>query len=230
MNNDRSHFLNLALVLAVITVGYNIIEGLVSIHFGFQDETLALFGFGLDSFVEVISGVGIWHMIMRMRRRPGGDQDRFEQNALRITGAAFYLLSAGLAASALVSLIQHHRPETTLWGIIVSVISIATMSALIHYKLNVGKALGSEAILADANCTKACLLLSFVLLGASLSFELTGIRYVDALGAIWIAWYAFKEGRESFQKAAGKSCSCGTCAPAEAVQLPALSDNQIDNE
>ena len=50
--------LNFAIILAIITIGYNIIEGIISIFFGTQDETLALFGFGVDSFVEVISGMG----------------------------------------------------------------------------------------------------------------------------------------------------------------------------
>jgi len=48
-----------AIVLAYITIFYNLAEGIVSVYFGLEDETLSLFGFGLDSFVEVISGVGI---------------------------------------------------------------------------------------------------------------------------------------------------------------------------
>jgi divalent metal cation (Fe/Co/Zn/Cd) transporter len=208
---QRGNYLNQALLLAGVTIGYNLLEGLVSVLFGFADETLALFGFGLDSFVEVVSGIGIWHMIMRMRGQPGGDQDRFEQTALRITGTAFYLLSAGLLITAAINLIRGHQPDTTWWGVIIALISIVTMGALIHYKKKVGHALNSEAILADANCTRACLYLSFALLAASLGYELTGIGRLDALGALWIAWYAFKEGRESFQKAAGKSCGCDHC-------------------
>ena len=49
-----------ASLLAYVTIGYNMVEGLVSVWFGLDDETFALFGFGLDSFVEVISGIGIW--------------------------------------------------------------------------------------------------------------------------------------------------------------------------
>ena len=65
INKEKESLYRLAYALAVITILYNILEGLVSIYFGIEDETLALFGFGLDSFVEVISGVGIWHMIKR---------------------------------------------------------------------------------------------------------------------------------------------------------------------
>ena len=75
--------------LALFTIGYNLIEGLVSVFFGLEDGTVALFGFGLDSFVEVISGVGIWHMMRRLRASADGEgADEFEKTALRVTGAA----------------------------------------------------------------------------------------------------------------------------------------------
>src|SRR5688572_1355260 len=84
-----------ALVLSLITVFYKLAEGLVSVWFGHQDETLALFGFGLDSFIEVLSGIGILHLVMRLQQAPDAkNRDRFEKTALKITGTAFYLLIA----------------------------------------------------------------------------------------------------------------------------------------
>lgn len=200
-----------ALLLARITVFYNIAEGMVSVFFGIADETLSLFGFGLDSFVEVISGIGIWHMISRMMRQPESNPDAFERTALRITGSAFYVLAAGLVATAAINLYTGQRPETTFWGIVISIISIFTMWLLIHFKLKVGRALQSDAIIADANCTRTCLYLSLVLLISSLGYELTGIGWFDSLGAIAIAVFSFREGKESFEKAQGKSCSCQNC-------------------
>jgi divalent metal cation (Fe/Co/Zn/Cd) transporter len=197
--------------LAVITVFYNILEGLVSVFVGFEDETITLFGFGLDSFVEVISGVGIWHMVRRLRENTSGDPDRFERQALRVTGTAFYLLTAGLLVTAAYDLYSGHRPETTFWGIVIAAVSIGTMWVLIHYKVRVGRELGSQPILADASCTKTCLYLSVVLLLASVGYALTGIGGIDSAGAIGIAWFSFREGREAFEKAKGKSCSCHRC-------------------
>ena len=216
---DRTALYRRAWVLALITIGYNLIEGLVSVSFGMEDETVALFGFGLDSFVEVISGVGILHMLRRIRSGKviNGEgavpPDSFEATALRITGGAFYLLTAGLMATAGLNIYSGRAPETTFWGIIVASVSIVAMWALIHFKVKVGRALNSEAILADANCTKACFYLSIVLLASSLGFELTGLGWLDSAGAIVIAWFAFREGRESFEKARGKACSCsgGAC-------------------
>ena len=127
---------------------------------------------------------------------------------MKVTGTAFYILTAGLALTAVINFIGGHKPETTFWGIVISVISIFTMWLLIQQKLKVGKALDSSAIIADANCTKACLYLSVILLISSVGYELTGFGGLDSIGAVLIGYFAFKEGRESFEKAKGKSCSC----------------------
>jgi divalent metal cation (Fe/Co/Zn/Cd) transporter len=203
--------------LAVFTIFYNLVEGAVSVWFGAADETLALFGFGVDSFIEVISAVGVWRMLKRIRDNSGETRDEFEQRALRITGAAFYLLSAGLVLTAATNLYQQHKPAATLPGVVISSLSISFMWYLIHHKTRVGTALNSPAILADAVCSKACVYLSLVLLAASLGYELTGIGSLDALGALFIAWLTWREGRESFQKAAGMVCSCG-CSCSGKVQ------------
>lgn len=205
----RGRLLDRANLLALLTIGYNIVEGVVSIAFGAADETLALFGFGVDSFIEVISAIGIWHMIGRIRRNGGESLDVFEQRALRITGGAFYALATGLVLTAILNLLQQHRPETTLWGIIISLVSISFMWLLIHYKTKIGIALDSPAIMADTACSRACVYLSLVLLVCSVGYEVTGIGSLDSIGALLIAWLAWKEGREAFGKAAGLSCGCG---------------------
>lgn len=197
-----------AIALALITIFYNAIEGVVSVFFGIEDGTIALFGFGVDSFVEMISGIGIWHMVRRLRKNGNENPDRFEKQALQITGSAFYILTTVLFITVIANLYQGHKPETTLWGIIISVISILAMWALIHYKTKVGRHLNSPAILADAACTKVCIQLSLILLLASAGYELTGIGGIDSIGAAGIAWLSFREGREAFQKAKGKACSC----------------------
>jgi divalent metal cation (Fe/Co/Zn/Cd) transporter len=206
--HQRDQLLARANLLAILTIGYNFVEGIISMALGGADETLALFGFGVDSFIEVISAVGVWHMLQRIRHNQGETRDAFEQRALRITGGAFYALTAGLVLTAVLSLVQQHRPETTLWGVVVSLVSMSFMWLLIHHKTRVGTALSSPAILADAACSKACLYLSVVLLITSTGYELTGIGSLDAIGALLIAWLTWKEGKEAFGKARGMDCSC----------------------
>lgn len=209
MTKDK--WLTTALWLSVITIFYNIIEGLVSVYFGSSDDTLVLLGFGIDSFVEVISGIGILHMVLRMQRSKTENFDTFERLALRITGVSFILLAIGLVAGSILNVINKSKPETTLAGIIIASVSILTMYFLMNYKLKTGKALNSEAIIADAHCTKTCLYLSFILLISSILYELFKISYIDIAGSLGIAWYAFSEGRESLEKAKKNqlSCSCG---------------------
>jgi hypothetical protein len=117
--------------LALFTILYNLVEGFVSVYFGAQDETLTLFGFGVDSFIEVMSGIGVLTMVIRIRQNIDSPRPQFERTALRITGASFYLLTFGLAATALYNLFTTHKPTTTLPGLIISLISIAVMWALV---------------------------------------------------------------------------------------------------
>ncbi|MGO9611570.1 MAG: cation diffusion facilitator family transporter [Dissulfurispiraceae bacterium] len=203
-------FFRWATALALITIYYNFLEGAVSVLFSVEGETVALFGFGVDSFVEVISGIGIWHMIRRMRKNSYERHDRFERTALKVTGTAFYVLSAGLTITSVINIYKGYKPRTAMWGIIVAIISILTMCVLIHYKLKIARRFNSKALLADAACSRTCLYLSIVLLIASVGYQVTGIGLLDSLGAVGIAILSFKEGREAFDKAKGQSCGCGT--------------------
>lgn len=208
---DRKKLIRAALWLAYITIFYNVAEGIISVFFGASDETLALLGFGVDSFVEVISGMGILHMLFRMRKT-GDDpasRDGFERTALRITGFSFYLLTAGLIVGSVLNIVRGSQPETTMAGIIISTISIATMWFLMTYKKKIGKELSSDAIIADANCTKTCFYLSIVLLASSGLYEIFRIGYIDIAGSLAIAWFAFSEGKEAFEKARSHTLSCG---------------------
>ncbi len=205
-----------AALLAVLTIVYNLAEGMVSTAFGAGDDAIALFGFGVDSFVEVLSGIGILHMILRVRKGGASNRDEFERRALHSTGVAFYALSAGLLATVVLAVATGRTPDTTIPGIVIACVSLATMWLLMRAKLAVGRSLNSQAILADAQCTRSCLYLSFVLLASGIAYELTGLGFIDAIGAVGVAWFAWREGRESFQKAKGLSCcACGEAGTCE---------------
>jgi divalent metal cation (Fe/Co/Zn/Cd) transporter len=191
-----------ALWLALFTVFYNFAEGIISVFFGFSDEALTLFGFGVDSFIEVMSGIGILAMVLRIRQHPETPRSQFEKSALRVTGTSFYLFAIGLGITSIYNLFTLHKPATTLPGLIISMVSIAIMWLLVLGKRKVGHALDSAPILADANCTMVCIYMSFVLLAASVIYELTGFGFVDSIGALGLIYFSYNEGRESFEKAA----------------------------
>lgn len=200
-----------AYYLSLFTIFYNIIEGIVSMILGYQDETLTLFGFGVDSFIEVLSGIGIAVMILRIKQNPNSSKQKFEIQALKITGISFYLLSAGLFISIIFNVIYGHKPETTYWGIIISVISILVMIWLMFTKISIGKKLKSDPIISDGNCTKICVYMSIVLFISSLIYELTGFTYADSIGALGLIYFSISEGKEALEKAKGKNCSCEHC-------------------
>jgi divalent metal cation (Fe/Co/Zn/Cd) transporter len=201
MTLDESRFYKTALFLSLFTIIYNVIEGVVCLWTGYEGETLTLFGFGIDSFIEVISGLGIFQMILRIRRHPETQPGTFEIRALKITGFSFFALTAGLAAGIVVNIVMHHKPESTLWGTIISSISIVVMLWLIIAKRRVGKKLNSSAILADARCSQVCIYMSLVLLIASGLYQLTGFVYADVIGSAGLIYFSIVEGKEALEKA-----------------------------
>jgi divalent metal cation (Fe/Co/Zn/Cd) transporter len=204
----KDKLINIAIILSLITIFYNILEGMISIFFGIKDETLSLFGFGVDSFVEVISGIGIFHLTIRMKRNPVNEKDRFEQTALLITGVSFLLLFVGLIVGAINNLIYKNKPETTIAGAIIAIISILTMWILYKSKLYAGKKLDSDAIISDAKCTITCFYLSIILLLSSIIYEIFKIGYIDIIGSLGIAIFSLKEGIEAINKSRTKRIAC----------------------
>jgi len=200
---NESKLFRKAFQLSLFTIFYNIVEGIVSMIIGYHDETLTLFGFGVDSFIEMLSGLGIAVMISSIKRNPESQKSKFETRALRITGFSFYLLAAGLLTGVILSIIYSHTPETTFWGIVISLVSLLVMIWLMRAKKKAGKQLNSEPIISDANCTRICVYMSVVVLVSSLIYELTGFIYADAIGAVGLIYFSISEGREAFDKANG---------------------------
>lgn len=207
---DPHRLYRAAIALSIFTILANLAEGVFSTVLGATDETLALFGFGVDSFIEVISAVGILLMVSRLATGTSHDRSRLEDLALRTTAVSFFLLTGGLVISSILAVITRHTPESTRWGIVISLLSLAAMIFLMNAKLNVGRQLSSPAIIADAHCTRVCIYMSVVLLASSLIFSFTGFGWFDSIGALGLAYYSFQEGRETWEKARGEvTCTCG---------------------
>ncbi len=197
-----------ALTLAVITVVYNLAEGLVSVFFGLKSETLTLFGFGADSVIETISALGVTQMVVRIKMNPASDKSRFEILALKITGWCFYVLAGVLVISGVLDAIGGHQPASTLPGMIIALVAIVSMGLLYYFKLTVGKKLQSAPIIADAKCSLVCLYMSLVLLAASGLWYLFRIPYIDLAGTAALVYFSVSEGHEAFEKAEGIETCC----------------------
>lgn len=202
-------WMGFAKMLAIVTVGYNLIEGLVSVGFGLSDDSVALFGFGADSFIEVGSAfLVLWRL--RAGQDCHGDRLRRERRATLGIGVLFVVLALGTFVGAVLQLVSRRHPGTTLPGVIISVASLFFMAWLWRAKLQAAKVLDSKALEGDAACSFACIKLSGVLFLGSVLFLLwPALWWVDALAALILAGFIAKEGFEAIRAASRPDFSGG---------------------
>jgi divalent metal cation (Fe/Co/Zn/Cd) transporter len=99
------------------------------------------------------------------------------------------------------NLLNGTEPGSTLPGVIISLISIASMLWLIYSKRSAGTKLSCSPIIADANCNLVCVYMSVVLLLSSAAYEIFGFGWIDTIGTAGIIYFSIKEGKESLEKA-----------------------------
>jgi divalent metal cation (Fe/Co/Zn/Cd) transporter len=189
-----------ALFLSYFTVGYNILEGVVSVFAGVWAGSIALVGFGLDSFVESLSGsVMIWRF-RKHGKISEEEEEKIEKKALRLVAFTFFLLGAYILYESIKKLYFQEMPDPSPLGIIIAVISIIVMPILFHLKYQTGKALNLKSLIADSKQTLACMFLSVALLiGLGLNY-LFHFWQADPIVGLIIVVFLFKEGREAWEE------------------------------
>lgn len=202
----RQGYLQRGLRLEYVTVGWNVIEGVVSVAAAVAAGSVALLGFGIDSFVETTSGlVLIWRLRAERHVRDREEIERLDQRAHKLVGLSLFLLAAYIAFEAAKSLIAHERPEPTVVGIAITSLSLAVMWWLARAKRRAAADLGSRALQADSFQTTACFWLSLVTLaGIGLNAAL-GWWWADPVAALAMTWFLVSEGREAWR---GEDCGC----------------------
>ena len=188
-----------ALLLSYFTVGYNLVEGIVSITAGLLAGSGALVGFGFDSFIESLSGsVMIWRF-RKGAELSEAEEERIEKTATKLVSVTFFILGAYVLYESISSLLNREIPERSLLGVVVTVLSILVMPALAYLKYQTGKKLNSKSLIADSKQTLICVLLSLVtLLGLGLNYFFN-FWQADPIAGILIALYLWKEGYEAFR-------------------------------
>lgn len=194
-----------ALALSYFTVGYNLLEGAASVFAGGAAGSAALVGFGLDSFVESLSG-GIMVWRFRSRRRSHHETERAERRAVRLVGYTFFVLGAYVLADAARKLWVGERPEGSLLGIAITIASLIVMPVLFAAKQRTARRIGSRSLAADSKQTLACVGMSAGVLAGLVLNRAFGLWQADPVVAIVIALLLFREGRETLRE--GTLCSC----------------------
>ncbi len=194
VNTKNSGFYKKALSLSYFTLGYNFLEGLISVFAGLQAGSIALVGFGLDSFIESLSG-GV--MIWRFRKHgqiSEEEERKVEAKAIKVVAYTFFILGAYVLYESVKKLYLYETPDPSLLGIVIAIVSIIVMTILFYMKYKTGKSIESRSLLADSKQTLACVFLSVVLLiGLGLNY-LYNLWWADPIAGLVIVVFLIKEG------------------------------------
>lgn len=187
-----------AIGLAVFTIAYNVVEGVVAVAAGVAAEAVSLVGFGLDSGIEVASAIVV---LVRLTADLRGDEpdERRERIALRAIAVTFFALAAYLVADGVRALVVAERPDTSVVGIVLTAVSIVVMPTLAAVKRRVGVRLGSALVVADAAETRLCAVLSVSTFLGLLAYAALGWTWLDPVAGFLIAAFAVMEGREAWE-------------------------------
>lgn len=198
---DRKALVARVILLSWFTIAYNVVEGLVSIWFGLSEGSIALAGFGADSFIEVFSAALV---LWRFRTETAGacvPVERERRATLGI-GVLFVALAAATAAGAVLQLRDGGHPATTVPGLLISAASLGFMFFLWRAKARLALELDSATVLKDAACSLACIKLSGVLFLGSLVFlAAPAFWWSDAAAAALLAGLIGLEGAQTIRAA-----------------------------
>jgi divalent metal cation (Fe/Co/Zn/Cd) transporter len=198
----RTQQLQRGILLEYLTIGWNIVEGIVAVASGTLSGSIALVGFGVDSFIETSSGVILlWRLRAEHR---GTNAERVERIALRLVGVSFMVLAAYVAFDSAKTLIHGEAPERSILGIAIAVASLIVMPWLASEKRKTAGNLSSAALRADSRQTSLCAYLSFILLAGLLLNALLGWWWADPIAGLCMVPIIINEGREALH---GKTCS-----------------------
>lgn len=197
---ERGPLVRHALRLEYLTVGWNIVEGVIAVTAALVAGSIALLGFGIDSFVESASGaVLIWRLRAESRARSREAIEELEKRAHRLVGVSLFFLAAYVTFEAAKSLWLSERPDVSPIGLVLLVVSLVVMQWLARVKRRAGRALGSRALVADAFQTTACWWLSLIALGGITLNALLGWWWADAVAALGMNYFIVKEGLEAWK-------------------------------
>jgi divalent metal cation (Fe/Co/Zn/Cd) transporter len=189
--------------IVAFTIAYNVVEGIIALIAGGVASSAALIGFGLDSFVEVLSAAAIaWQFA-------APDPETREKPALRIIAVSFFALAAYVTVDAVLSLAGLRQPEHSPVGIALAAVSLAVMPVVSWIERRAGRELGSASAVADSKQTLICAYLSAALLAGLVLNSLFGWAWADSIAALVIAGFAVKEGAEAWR---GDSCTVPVAA------------------
>jgi divalent metal cation (Fe/Co/Zn/Cd) transporter len=193
----RRVYLTRALQLTGFTVGWNVLEGVVAIGAGAIASSMALVGFGVDSFIEVLSGLV---MLWRLRAETAGrlPNEEAERRAIKLIAITFFILAAYVSFESARDLLTGDKAEASMVGLVLTAVSLVVMPVLAYKKRRLAREMGSASLQADSTETQLCVYLSATVFLGLAANALFGWWWMDSVAALVVAAIALREGYEGW--------------------------------
>ena len=175
-----------------LTLGWNVVGVVFLAFLAVTASSVALAGFGLDSFIEIgASAVVLWEL--------SGTGEVRQRRALRLIGVAFILLAVYLLVQSVLALLTGHHASPGVGGIIWTAVTAVVMFTLAASKGRTGRALGNRVLVTEGRVTFIDGLLAVaVLVGITLDLVL-GWWWADPVAGLVIVYYAAREAIHIFR-------------------------------
>lgn len=185
---DRAEAVRRVRLYNNLTIGWNVVEGVVAIGAGIIAGSISLIAFGLDSGVEVSTSIVLAWRLAQERR--GGCMAGYDRRATRWIAGCFAVLAVYVSYEAIAQLVEQRAPDVSVPGIVLASASVVVMPVLARAKKRLGPVLGSQAVVSESRQTELCAWLSaVVLVGLGLN-ALLGWWWADPVAALAVAGFA----------------------------------------
>ncbi|CAG8532300.1 8223_t:CDS:2 [Scutellospora calospora] len=221
---SRKKLIKVAIIVSIFTFFWNIIEGIPSVYYGIENDSISLIFFGINSFVEVSSSCFVILRFLReitIKEKSAVNLIHYERKATFGIGLLFILLAIGTFSDATIALVKNRRPDSTLAGLIITTISLFIMAILWLVKFYIAKLLNSSTMASDAKCSLSCIQTTLVVfLGSLLYFVWKDGWWLDSVASLILSIFFAKEGLGMILWAKSKDFNGGCCCDECKITIP----------
>ncbi|CAG8466960.1 860_t:CDS:1 [Cetraspora pellucida] len=219
---SRTSLIKAAIIISIFTIFFNITEGTISILFGAENESISLIFFGINSFVEVTSScLVIWRFSTEksLKEKSAIKLIKLEKKATLGIGSLFILLASGTFVNAIIALVKHRAPNSSVVGLVITSISLLIMSFIWLIKSYAAKLLNSFTMASDAKCSLSCIQITLVVFFSSLIYTVwRNVWWVDSVAALILSMLFAKEGIGMILWAISQDFNGGCCCKSDLIK------------
>ena len=176
--------------LQVLTMAWMTVEAVVSLAAAWNSHSPALFAFGGDSLVELLSAaVVFWRFRFDLK----------EARAARIAGALLFTLAGLVALTSVLNFLGYREAQRSLVGMGILLAAAVGMPWLAARKRQLATITSSAALKADAAESALCAYMAWIALAGLAVNAIWGKSWADPLAALILIPLMLREGWEAFQ-------------------------------